>query len=107
MAAGLLRTLTSIIVAASCGCATVTERYRLGSPDLLPEASLGLGVDYLQRGEKSLGLGYLAGAIAALVLNRLIALAVQLRVVQLGNAAAAEGLWLDPSRAPERLPDES
>lgn len=76
-----------------------------GLLDALAAVHLGLGVDYYQRGERGMGLGYVGGAIAGLVLNRLVALLFQLPVVQMGNAASESGLWLDASRAPARLPD--
>ncbi len=76
-----------------------------GVLDALAAVNLGLGVDMYQRGERDLGRGYIWGAVAALVLNRLIALAVQVPVVQMGNAASDSRLWLDPSRAPARLPE--
>ena len=44
--------------------------------------NLALGVDYLQRGERNLGLAYVVGSIAGLVLNRMIALLVQVPAVQ-------------------------
>jgi hypothetical protein len=70
--------------------------------DVLSAVNLGMGMDLYLR-NRSTGLTNVAVGIAGLVLNRLIALLLQVPIVRMGNAAAANGLWLDPSRAPAML----
>ncbi|MHB8875727.1 MAG: hypothetical protein ACYC8T_18735 [Myxococcaceae bacterium] len=72
--------------------------------DALAAVFIAQGMEFRRAGYGD-GTHQLGLAIGYLVFNRLMALLVDLPTVSAGNTAADNGLWLDLSRAPVRLPD--
>ena len=70
--------------------------------DAVAALFLANAIDYRRSGVGT-GTFELGLAIGYLVVNRMLALLMDTQLVQMGNVASSNGLWLDPSAGPERL----